>query len=90
MNKKTSWKDKYLLSISETLSLKDIEKLCDVGSSKASDIRKQALDYCILNDIPIYTRYVPTEAVLAIINHDIEYYYNRMCLENRAVLVEVV
>ncbi len=89
MNKKTSWKDKYLLSISETLSLKDIEKLCDVGS-KASDIRKQALDYCILNDIPIYTRYVPTEAVLAIINHDIEYYYNRMCLENRAVLVEVV
>lgn len=90
MNKKISWKDKYLLSISETLSLKDIEKLCDVGSSKASDIRKKALDYCILNDIPIYTRYVPTEAVLAIINHDIEYYYNRMCLENRAMLVEVV
>ena len=90
MNKKISWKDKYLLSISETLSLKDIANLCDVGISKASDIRKQALDYCILNDIPIYTRHVPTEAVLAVINRDIEYFYNRMCLENRAILVEVV
>lgn len=88
MTSKVSWRDKYVLSISESLSNKEISMLCGVGETKASYIRRKAEQYCIENDIPLMGKRIPTEAVLAVINHDIDYYSHRMQLENRLVLME--
>lgn len=86
MRKSISWHDKYLLCLKEGLSIKEIMNLCEVGSSKASNIRSKAINYCLEYDIPIYSRFVPTEAVLSVINRDIEYYANKMTLESKACL----
>ncbi len=81
MKSKISYKDRYMLSISETLTVKEIGLLLGVCDNKASKIRSQALDYCIMEDIPLYTREVPTEAVLKVSNKSIDYYYNKYLLE---------
>lgn len=84
MKHSISWKEKYFLSLKENLSLKEIMLLRDVNQKVATLIRNEAIDYCISNDIPIYTKAVPSEAVHIVTNKDIEYYYKKMVLESRA------
>lgn len=86
MKSKISYKDRYLLSISETLSVKEISLLLGVGSASASKIRSKALNYCIDNDIPLYTQQVPTEAVLIVAGKSIDYYFNKYMLEHKLEL----
>jgi len=83
MRKKLTWSEKYILSISEYLSIKQIMALRDVGQPAAINIRRRALAYCARNGIEFNTRLVPTEAVLAVTGHDSEYYYQKMLQESR-------
>ena len=85
MIKKLSWSDKYLLSLKEEFTLKEIAQLRDVGLSSASRIRQEAINYCLKNDIPIVSRFVPSIAVLEVTKKGIDYYYDKMILERKAL-----
>ena len=80
---RASWCERYLISISEFISIKGIMLLRDCGQTAASKIRQEAIKYCITNNIEIYGRNIPTEAVLIVTNRDIEYYYGKMLLERQ-------
>lgn len=82
--KKLSWNQRYLISISECMTSKDIMNLLDINQRVALSVRKQAIDYCLTNDIEMYGSKVPTEAVLKVSGKTIDYYYNKMLLENKA------
>lgn len=51
MKNKITWKEKYLLALSEDLTLKEIMLLRDCGMPKARSIRQEALEYCLINNI---------------------------------------
>ena len=44
MVKKLSWKDKYSLSLSESLVIKGIEMLLDCGQPQATTIRNETIE----------------------------------------------
>ncbi len=81
---KCSWKDRYLLSLSEEMNATDIMKLRGVNKKEALKIRKEALAYCKQKSIKVVGQKVPTEAVLEVTGKRIDFYYNRMQLESRA------
>ncbi|MBR4350649.1 MAG: hypothetical protein IKP98_00255 [Bacilli bacterium] len=81
MSKEISWKEKFELVLKEELTIKEIMMLCSVGQPRASIIRKKAIELCMSEDIKLYSQQVPTEAVLRIINKDINYYRDKMNLE---------
>ena len=75
--------EKYKLAISESLTLKDIERLLGAGQPTAIKIRNDAIVCCEQNNIQVYTRSVPTEAVLLAVRKDIKYFYDKMQLESK-------
>ncbi len=81
MNKEISWREKFELVLKEELTIKEIMMLCSVGQPRATLIRKKAIELCISEDIKLYSQQVPTEAVLRVINKDINYYRDKMNLE---------
>lgn len=81
MSKEISWKEKFELVLKEELTIKEIMMLCSVGQPRASIIRKKAIELCMSEDIKLYSQQVPTEAVLRVINKDINYYRDKMNLE---------
>lgn len=81
MSKEISWKEKFELVLKEELTIKEIMMLCSVGQPRASIIRKKAIELCMSEDIKLYSQQVPTEAVLKVINKDINYYKDKMNLE---------
>ena len=81
MSKEISWKEKFELVLKEELTIKEIMMLCSVGQPRATIIRKKAIELCINDDIKLYSMQVPTEAVLKVINKDINYYKDKMNLE---------
>ena len=81
MSKEISWREKFELVLKEELTIKEIMLLCSVGQPRASLIRKKAIELCMNDDIKLYSLQVPTEAVLKVINKDINYYRNKMNLE---------
>jgi hypothetical protein len=81
MSKEISWKEKFELVLKEELTIKEIMMLCSVGQPRASIIRKKAIELCMNDDIKLYSIQVPTEAVLKVINKDINYYKDKMNLE---------
>ena len=81
MSKEISWKEKFELVLKEELTIKDIMMLCSVGQPRATLIRKKAIELCMNNNIELYSMQVPTEAVLKVINKDINYYRDKMNLE---------
>lgn len=86
MKTKISWKEKYIISISEYCSTKDIQRLLEVGSDKAREIKKKVELECISNKKPLYTTTkVPTEALLQYVNKSTAYYYQKMIDENKVV-----
>lgn len=85
MRNKTTWTNRYKLAISETITLREIELLLDCGQPKAIEVRQKAIEYCSINNIEMYSRCVPTEAVLKVIRKDIDYYYDKMLLETKIV-----
>lgn len=86
MRKKLNYREKYLLSISEYLSTKDIQDLLDISVIKARDIKKQAEIECVQNNISVLSsNKVPTHIVLDLIDKDTNYYYRKMQEEAKAV-----
>ena len=81
MSKEISWREKFELVLKEELTIKDIMMLCSVGQPRATLIRKKAIELCMNDNIELYSMQVPTEAVLKVINKDINYYRNKMNLE---------
>lgn len=81
MCKEISWKEKFELVLKEELTIKEIMMLCSVGQPRATLIRKKAIELCMSEDIKLYSQQVPTEAVLRVINKDINYYRDKMNLE---------
>ena len=81
MSKEISWKEKFELVLKEELTIKEIMMLCSVGQPRATIIRKKAIELCMNDDIKLYSIQVPTEAVLKVINKDINYYKDKMNLE---------
>ena len=81
MSKEISWKEKFELVLKEELTIKEIMMLCSVGQPRATLIRKKAIELCMSEDIKLYSQQVPTEAVLRVINKDINYYKDKMNLE---------
>lgn len=81
MSKEISWREKFELVLKEELTIKDIMLLCSVGQPRATLIRKKAIELCMNDDIKLYSLQVPTEAVLKVINKDINYYKDKMNLE---------
>jgi hypothetical protein len=81
MSKEISWKEKFELVLKEELTIKEIMMLCSIGQPRASIIRKKAIELCMNDDIKLYSMQVPTEAVLKVINKDINYYKDKMNLE---------
>lgn len=82
--KKITWCEKYLLAMSESLTIKDIMQLRDVGQPKALLIRKEAIEYCLRNNIEVEGKRIPTIAVLNVTNLNLTYYYEKMINEAKA------
>lgn len=80
---KLSWREKYLLSISESLNIKEIQLLRECSYNKACDYKDKAIKFCIKNGIDCCGRNIPTEALLNVTGKGIEYYYNKMLLEHK-------
>ena len=83
MVKKLSWKDKYSLSLSESLVIKGIEMLLDCGQPQATTIRNETIEYCKKNNIMLIGNRVPTDVVLQLVGKSRDYFYQRMLDENR-------
>lgn len=83
-NISNTWYERYTLALSECLTIKDVMLLRNVGQPTALKIRKEALEYCIKNNIELPPRGVPTEAVLSVTNKDLNYYYQKMIKESEA------
>ena len=81
MSKEISWKEKFELVLKEELTIKEIMMLCSEGQPRATIIRKKTIELCMNEDVRIYSQQVPTEAVLKVINKDINYYKDKMNLE---------
>lgn len=81
MKQKANWTKRYELAISEKLTTKDIMQLVDCSQPKATEIRNKAIAYCGANHIEIYSRSVPTDVVLKVINKEIKYFYEKKLLE---------
>lgn len=78
---KISWYEKYLLTLEENLTVKEIMNLRSVGQSTALEIRKKAIEFCIMNEIAFGAQKTPTYAVLSVTEHGQEYYYEQMLKE---------
>lgn len=90
MNRKISWKERYKIALCENLTLKEIQKLRNVGQPKAIEIRKKVIEYCLVNDIEIDSPVgIPTEIVLNITGYNLEYYYTKMKLEIEMEILQV-
>lgn len=79
-----TWKERYLLSLTEEMTASNIMVLRGVNRKEALKIRREALSYCKSKNIRVVGQKVPTEAVLKVTGKDIDYYYNRMLMEAKA------
>lgn len=86
MRSKLTWFDKYVKSISEYCSTKDIQEMLEVSVLRAREIKKGVLLECASKGIKLYTSYkVPTDLVLDYVGKDTQYFYDKM-LQEREVL----
>lgn len=81
---KHTWKERYLISISEELSTQEIMILRNVNKKQALLIRQEAIKYCQQNNIAQSGYKVPAVAVLKVTDREVDYYYNKMLLESKA------
>lgn len=96
MRNRITWKEKYLLALSEELTLKEIMLLrdCgmpirDCGMPKARSIRQDAIEYCLINNIQTEMKKIPTEAVFSVTGCDLNYYYDKMKKELMVTTLEI-
>ena len=80
---KLCWKDKYTLSLKESLTIKDIEKLFDCGQPQAMMIKNKTAKYCEENNLIMIANKAPTDVVLQLVGKDRNYFYQRMLDEKK-------
>lgn len=89
MKRKLSHTEKYVKSISEYSSTKDIQELLEVSVVKAREIKKGVLQLCASKKIKLYSSYkVPTDLLLEYTGKSTQYYFDKMIAE-REVLKNV-
>ena len=86
---KPIWKQRYLISLKEDLTIVDIKILRGVSTSVALEIRKNAIEHMEKEFngkvfIKPKTK-VSAEAVFAVTGHDEEYYLKKMMAERKAL-----
>lgn len=81
MKRNLNWYEKYQIALKESMTLKDIMNLRSVGQPMAISIRNEAVNYCLKNNIEMLKGLVPTEAIMAVTEKDLSFYYNKMVLE---------
>ncbi len=79
-----TWKERYLLSLTEEMTAKQIMQLRGVNRKEALKIRLEALEYCRKNGIKVIGKKVPTDAILKTTGKDVNYYYTKMEMEAKA------
>ena len=85
MKKKLTWYDKYCIVMQEELTIKDIMNLRSVGQPKALEIRQDAIEYCLMNNIPVTSRKISTYAIMEVTGYNLQYYYQKMIDEAKAL-----
>lgn len=83
--KNIKWRDKYIISISENCSAKDIQKLMEININRAREIKRMTELECKKRNIVLLSCKVPTEIVLDVIGRDTDYYYRKMIEESKVV-----
>lgn len=73
-----SWKEKYLLSLNETLTLKQIMLLRSCGMPKARKLRQEVIEYCLIHNIKIESKGIPSEVLFEITGLNVQYYFDKM------------
>lgn len=84
--KSHSWKERYITSLKEEFTVKDISKICNCSVAKAMIIRKNAIEL-IKDNCPDYTPpnvRIDAEAVFAVTGHNSDYYLKKMKAEKLA------
>lgn len=81
----SSWYDRYRIALKERLSVKEIMQLCGVGQPTALQLRREAVEYCIKNDIPMVSNKPPTHVILSLIDKSVDYYHTKMVMELEAI-----
>lgn len=83
-----SWKDRYVESLKEYLTVNGIKRLRNVSTCDALEIRRKAIELLRANsNDPNFEEpktKVDIEAVFAVTGHDQEYYYKKMIAERKA------
>lgn len=85
MRKQLNWRDKYVLALKESLTIKEIMDLRDCGKPKAAKIREKAIQYCVANNIEFDLRRTSTQIIFTITGLDLNYYYQKMLLERKII-----
>lgn len=80
---KITWKEKYETTLNEHASIKDIQKIFDIGQPAATNARNMAIAYCKKNGILIMNKSVPMDAVLEVTGKNREYFYKRYLEERK-------
>ncbi len=80
---KLCWKEKYTLSLKDSLTIKDIEKLFDCGQPQAMLIKNKTARFCEENNVMMIGNKVPTDVVLQLVGKNREYFYQRMLDERK-------
>lgn len=79
-----SWYDKYHIALKENLTIKEIMLLRDIGQPSAIELREQAVEYCVANDIPLPTKQVPTDVIMRLTGRNLNFYHDKMMKELEA------
>lgn len=85
MRNEFTWYDRYQIALKEDLSIKDIMLLRNVGQPTAINLRREALEYCIKNDITVMNNKPPTEVLMLLTGKDLDFYHEKMVLELEAI-----
>ena len=85
MKKIYTWFERYQIALKENLSVKEIMILRNVGQPTALQLRREAINYCLKNDIEIISNKAPTEVIMRLTGKALEFYYEKMVLELEAI-----
>ncbi len=83
-NKKDiSWYEKYHLALKESLTIKEIMQLRSCGQPTAMELREEAVNYCLANNIPFH-KTGSHRCYYALTGRDLSFYYDKMIKELEA------
>lgn len=88
MRKSYSWYQRYQIAMKETLSIRDIMILRDVGQPTATALSREVKEYCLKNDIPLPPNKAPTDVFMLLTGKGMDYYHDKMLREAEAIQLQ--